>query len=981
MCLPIDPLHLSGCARSSAASLSMCDSILLLPAVRNSKQWIHGAESGQLAPAPLTASTTFAPPVVDLPSLVRATVAGMLVASEAMEGKASSLTDTTASPVDSVIPVVPLPLGAGETKADDSVSGVKSIDGGGDDWLDGGGLETSLSGTGEEPGARADQSYDHDRDVTGDVSGGGGRGDADPSDALPLDLDQLLSERDELLQTNSDLLELLKEAGEHIAVLKSNQSSTSTDFNQLRASLQERDERVDMLTNLLSEAQEHMRQLGATAAEASSDSTAPGSGHESALGDAEVLRSNYHKALAENEELKAELADASKALSVLKDAAHRSRVQSGDKDTDSDSEEEVSTRTPSNGTPLASKRGGGQLAHYEGEHHDGGVVRTGSTSRLAAASKGSRSFVSVFEVAWEHQLRYPASGWSSDTSATPGYPPSWAAAGPLPANANPDSLAAADATVTQALISPDARLPSPCFDSTVSRTYRSRDDVGLPGSEWYWSKDWSIDTGQAEDSELAEVGWSYKGRDAFPTSTATPTPTSTANGEVGSPGGRSRRTSSAVSRTAPTPGTGSISRVARDGEGWQYAASWSAFGSGEPGSVHGHEVPGDTVRRRRWVRPRVRIDVLNGAEAQRHLIELATQMEVKDDLLTRMTDELAARQNKIDALEQRINALMEAMANAAATGDLTYIGQGRLGASVTVGPRGSRIVSAPSFTTNPRSIRGGGGPGGTPLTQVRSAHASPDAGGDGRGSDAGGLLGAFGSIFKRWSSPYRPSDTASAATSITARSTATSRLSSAHQDDSTRGGGGGDSARSGDASAPSQSAMQAIFDACERGNKALVDSLFATPGVSVNCEDKVGRTPFLYAARGGQLATLQYLAARGADVTASDKDGRNALHYSARRGHPDVARWLLSCGLPVSQADVHALTPLHQATLGKSYPMIKVLLENGADVNAKDANGCNALKLAQRFDEKGPENPIITLLAHYTDMSTGSSASTATTRA
>jgi uncharacterized protein len=61
-----------------------------------------------------------------------------------------------------------------------------------------------------------------------------------------------------------------------------------------------------------------------------------------------------------------------------------------------------------------------------------------------------------------------------------------------------------------------------------------------------------------------------------------------------------------------------------------------------------------------------------------------------------------------------------------------------------------------------------------------------------------------------------------------------------------------------------------LFKAAETGNIAEMARLTKS-GCSVSLEDKSGRTALLYAARGGQLAAVEWLASQGAELDAMDK--------------------------------------------------------------------------------------------------------------
>ena len=71
----------------------------------------------------------------------------------------------------------------------------------------------------------------------------------------------------------------------------------------------------------------------------------------------------------------------------------------------------------------------------------------------------------------------------------------------------------------------------------------------------------------------------------------------------------------------------------------------------------------------------------------------------------------------------------------------------------------------------------------------------------------------------------------------------------------------------------------------------------------------------------------------GADVNAKNGYGTTPLHWAARKGHTDVAKLLIEHGADVNaKEDYRGETPLHWA---KDANIAQVLIEHGADVKAK----------------------------------------------
>src|SRR6185295_16003173 len=88
-------------------------------------------------------------------------------------------------------------------------------------------------------------------------------------------------------------------------------------------------------------------------------------------------------------------------------------------------------------------------------------------------------------------------------------------------------------------------------------------------------------------------------------------------------------------------------------------------------------------------------------------------------------------------------------------------------------------------------------------------------------------------------------------------------------------------------------------------------------------------------------------------ATAPMEFGETPLHAAARRGSEDMVRALLARGVDVNAALVRpnhqfgGRTPLMEAAIGRSLPVVKLLLELGADPFAKDANGWTVLSFAE----------------------------------
>ena len=111
-------------------------------------------------------------------------------------------------------------------------------------------------------------------------------------------------------------------------------------------------------------------------------------------------------------------------------------------------------------------------------------------------------------------------------------------------------------------------------------------------------------------------------------------------------------------------------------------------------------------------------------------------------------------------------------------------------------------------------------------------------------------------------------------------------------------------------------------------------------GANVNLASKNGRTPLLVAAaRDGSLETVKMLIEAGADERASDGMGATPLLAASLAGDAETVKFLLDRGADPNQADKAGTTPLQNAAGNLDREMIRALLAKGANVNAANTFG------------------------------------------
>ena len=96
---------------------------------------------------------------------------------------------------------------------------------------------------------------------------------------------------------------------------------------------------------------------------------------------------------------------------------------------------------------------------------------------------------------------------------------------------------------------------------------------------------------------------------------------------------------------------------------------------------------------------------------------------------------------------------------------------------------------------------------------------------------------------------------------------------------------------------------------------------------------------FLQAAQDGRLEVVELFVVAGLSVDFAYEDGRTALHRAAEEGHVAVVRYLVEQGADVDARAFWYLdrTPLHYAARRGHLEVVEFLVGAGADVNARNA--------------------------------------------
>lgn len=134
--------------------------------------------------------------------------------------------------------------------------------------------------------------------------------------------------------------------------------------------------------------------------------------------------------------------------------------------------------------------------------------------------------------------------------------------------------------------------------------------------------------------------------------------------------------------------------------------------------------------------------------------------------------------------------------------------------------------------------------------------------------------------------------------------------------------------------------FNALMEAVRTGNIEIA-KLLIEYNSDINIKNKDGKNMIMIVCEKGNEEMFNLLVENNADINEKSSWGASALIYASEKGNINIMQYLIDNGIDVNgKADDNGDTPLLWAVTGQNpYEASKLLIENGADVNAANNSG------------------------------------------
>jgi ankyrin repeat protein len=154
-----------------------------------------------------------------------------------------------------------------------------------------------------------------------------------------------------------------------------------------------------------------------------------------------------------------------------------------------------------------------------------------------------------------------------------------------------------------------------------------------------------------------------------------------------------------------------------------------------------------------------------------------------------------------------------------------------------------------------------------------------------------------------------------------------------------------------------------IFEASATGDLERVKTLLSDHPELANAVALDGFQPLGLASFFGHYEVARFLVERRAEINSPSRNPQKVmpLHSAAASRSLEIARLLLEHGADPDARQNDDFTPLHEAAANGQLEMVSLLLAHGADVNLSQKSGRTALSFAQNA---GHQEVVEFLLRH-----------------
>jgi ankyrin repeat protein len=144
---------------------------------------------------------------------------------------------------------------------------------------------------------------------------------------------------------------------------------------------------------------------------------------------------------------------------------------------------------------------------------------------------------------------------------------------------------------------------------------------------------------------------------------------------------------------------------------------------------------------------------------------------------------------------------------------------------------------------------------------------------------------------------------------------------------------------------------------------------------NINKPNRLGLTPLMIAALTGKPKEMARLVKRRAEISLCNQKGLQSIHFAAQKGDFDCLKILVEEGADVNAQIINPIkkdestleTPAHLAAQSGNYKCLNYLFSQGANMNLRDAAGRTPVEVALSSKNK-PLEKLIKQFPYYHNM-------------